>query len=41
MGNSYNNSWWIKQAMDIPKSLPKIYQNAEREKQLLGFVQFT
>ena len=33
------SSWWIKQAMDIPKSLPKkIYQKCSKvEKQLLGF----
>ena len=33
------SSWWIKQAMDMPKSLPKsIYQKCtNQQKQLLGF----
>ena len=33
------SSWWIKQAMDMPKSLPKsIYKKCNNlEKQLLGF----
>ena len=33
------SSWWVKQAMDMPKGLPvKIYKKCNKvEKQLLGF----